>query len=600
MLSIYDYLIIAFYLVFLASVGWVFRRFNRGSNDYFAGGFKMTWWLLGASSFISTFSCWTFTGAANIAYTYGLLVFGVTLIDIVGYIISFVWFAPRFRQLRLVTAMDAIRMRFGRTTEQLFNWFGFIATLGTGAVWLVGLSVILSSAFHLPQIPIILVTGVVVVLIALVGGNWAVAASDFVQLLLLMSVSVVVGVLTLIKVGGISAFINQIPADHWKVFRPLASIQYDWLYLATAVLSTVYQKNNVMLSAKYIGAKDSRHARLSALVPLVGFIVLPIFWFIPPLAAFSLVPDLIHQSTMKIPGEASYVAVCLQVLPRGLLGLMIAAMFSATIASMDVALNKNAGFFVKNFYQPILRKDARDRELFMVGEVATLGFGMLIVGGALLLVAAPNLSLFDAALYMNAYLGVPLAIPLFVGMLMSRTPAWAAWATAGVGVLLTVFFYNVLPTTAAHDWFAPWLGEPVYRYASTNRFVMTNLVCVPLTTLFFIGTSLFYSPRPDEEQTQQVGEFFRRLNTPVDFEKEVGGDNTAAQARLIGIMATIYGSTVLLLTLIPNPIAGRLGILGCAATLLGVGLGLLGYSHWLGRRVHFTTSQTLIDGGSKK
>ena len=75
--------------------------------DYLAGGFRMSWWLLGASSFISNFSCWTFTGAANIAYTYGLLVFGVYLIDIVGFIVSAAWFAPRFRQLRLVTAVDA-------------------------------------------------------------------------------------------------------------------------------------------------------------------------------------------------------------------------------------------------------------------------------------------------------------------------------------------------------------------------------------------------------------------------------------------------------------------------------------------------------------
>ena len=581
MLSIFDYLIIGFYLVFLASMGFVFKRFNRGSTDYFAGGFKMTWWLLGASSFISNFSCWTFTGAANIAYTYGILVFGVYIVDIAGFIVSVAWFAPRFRQLRLVTAVDAIRLRFGRLTEQAFNWLGFIGTLATAAVWLVGLSIILSSAFRLPQIPVILVTGVVVVLIALVGGNWAVAASDFVQLLLLMSVTVVVGVLTLIKVGGVGAFIAQIPAGHWQMFRPAGSIPYDWLYLVTALFAAAYQKNNVTYSAKYIAAKDGRHARLSALVPLVGYCLLPVFWFIPPLAAFTLVPDLARHSLMKIPGEASYMAVCLQVLPQGLIGLMVAAMFSATIASMDVALNKNAGFFVKNFYQPMLRNGATDRELHVVGEIATLVFGVLIAAGALLLVVAPNLSLFDAFLYMNAYLGMPLAIPLFVGMVVKGTPRWAAWGTAAFGAGLTVFFYNFLPSAAGHDWSIPWLGEKVYRYACTNRFVMTNLVCVPLTTLFFLATKWFHRKEAGADYVVQVDGFFQRMNTPVDFEKEVGGDNTAAQARLIGLMATIYGSFVLLLTLIPNPLAGRLGILACAATLLGVGGGL----RWYARRL---------------
>ncbi len=234
--------------------------------DYLAGGFRMSWWLLGASSFISNFSCWTFTGAANIAYTYGLLVFGVYLIDIVGFIVSAAWFAPRFRQLRLVTAVDAIRLRFGRLTEQIFNWLWFFATLATAAVSLVGLSIILSSAFHLPQIPVILVTGVVVVLIALVGGTWAVAARDFVPRLLLLSVTVVVGVLTPITVGGVSAFFAQIPSGHWQMLRPAGSIPYDWLFLTTALFKAAYEKNNITYSAKYIAAKDGENARCSASV----------------------------------------------------------------------------------------------------------------------------------------------------------------------------------------------------------------------------------------------------------------------------------------------------------------------------------------------
>ena len=119
--SSYDVFIIASYLIFLASMGWIFRKFSRGSKDYFAGGYRMTWWLLGASSFISNFSCWTFTGAAGIAYTYGLLIFSVYLTDVLGFCVAYVWFAPRFRQMRLVTAMDALRLRFGRFNEQFVH-----------------------------------------------------------------------------------------------------------------------------------------------------------------------------------------------------------------------------------------------------------------------------------------------------------------------------------------------------------------------------------------------------------------------------------------------------------------------------------------------
>lgn len=580
MLSTYDYLVVLFYLIFLASMGWAFKRLTRGSTDYFAGGFRMTWWLLGASSFVSNFSCWTFTGAANIAYTYGLLVFGISVVDALGFALSALWFAPRFRQMRLVTAIDAVRLRFGRFNEQFFNFLGFLSSLATAAVWMVGLSIVLSSAFHFPQVPVILVTGAVVIIIALLGGNWAVAASDFVQLLLLISVSVVAGVLTVIKVGGVHAFLTQIPETHWQIFKPLGSISYDWLYLATSLITATYMRNNVLASAKYIAAKDARHARWSALIPMCGFLVLPIFWFIPPLAAGTLVPNLAQVTTMKIPGEASYIAVCLQVLPQGLIGLMIAGLFSATIASIDVALNKNAGFFVKNFYQPMLRPHALDRELLIVGELATLGFGVLITVGAIVLVAAPNLSLFDAYLYLGAYIGMPLAVPLFMGMLVRRTPLWAGWATVLAGVALTVLFYDVLPTALGRGLFEPWLGTGAYRYAVTNKFVVTNLVGAPLTILFFLGTRWFHRAVPSSYE-QQVDEFFLRMKTPVDFEREVGNDNSERQAAMLGKAALIYGGAILLLVLIPNPWSGRLGILACASTVIGVGIGLLYYAHRL-------------------
>ena len=580
----YDIFIIATYLLFLASIGWVFKKFAKGSNDYFAGGRKMTWWLLGAGSFVSNFSSWTFTGAAGIAYTFGLLIFSVYIIDVLGFVVCNGWFAPRVRQLRLITAMDAMRLRFGRMSEQFFTWLSFISALAFASVWLVALSIILSSSFGFPQQTVVLVTGVVVVLIALMGGTWSVAASDFVQLLVLMSITIVVGILTLIRIGGIGAFIDQIPATHWQVFHPVGSMPYDWLYLVTGVLAVVYSKNHLGLAGKYIAAKDGAHARRSVLVPMIGYVFMPLVWFIPPLAAFTLVPDLAASNLMSNPAEASYIAVCLKVLPQGLLGLMVVAMFSATISSMDVALNKNAGIFVKNFYQPVLRPSAADGELLLAGRVSTLLFGLLVTAVASTLVLGSKVSLFDAFLYFNAYIGFPLSVPMFMAMVMRRVPAWAGWSTVLFGVAVTVFLYDFMPTAPARVFFAPWLGEAVYGYVLSNKFVITNLVAVPLMMLFFWLTGFFHRDRPGSTYDRNADEFFRRMRTPVDFEREVGNDNTADQARVIGKLACAYGLFIVLLVLIPNTWFDRLSILACALLPLGVGVGLLLYARRVAAR----------------
>jgi hypothetical protein len=75
-----------------------------------------------------------------------------------------------------------------------------------------------------------------------------------------------------------------------------------------------------------------------------------------------------------------------------------------------------------------------------------------------------------------------------------------------------------------------------------------------------------------------TAEFFHKMNTPVDFEKEVCNDNTPAQARILGIISCLYGVFITILFFIPNPWLGRAGIVACALFLWSVGGGLLAYS----------------------
>jgi SSS family transporter len=572
---------ILFYFVFTASLGIVFKKLCKGSTDYFAGGHKMNWWLLGASSFIANFSAWTFTGAAGIGYTFGVIFFSVYFVDIIGFTISVMWFAPRFRRLRLITAMDAVRLRFGRFNEQLYTWLQVISSYFGGAIWLVGLSIIVSTVFQIPQIPVIVACGVTILFMTLLGGNWAVVASDFIQTMLLMVFSIVVAVLTVKYVGGLGAFIEQVPDTHWKLLQPLGSIKYDWLYVVTALIWGVYQKNSIAFgAAKYIAAKDDKHARKSALIPLVGYIVLPLFWFIPAVGANMIVPDLAEKyAAFNVPGEASYIAVCIAVLPKGLLGLMVAGLFAATMSSMDTSLNKSAGFLVKNFYQPVLRKNASDKELLRAGEAGTLISGIIMILIAIVIATRGKVSLFDAYLYMAAYIQAPLTVALFMGMLVRKTPAWAGWATILFGCSISLFLFDVVPLPAMKELLEPLIGGKIYGYMISNKFTLTNLVTVPLTTLFFVGTRRFYKDRKhNHEYIEGVEEFSRRMKTPVDFEKEVGGDNTAQQARIMGTLALVYGGFISLAVLIPNPVSGRVAIAVCAATMLTIGSFLCAYS----------------------
>ena len=52
----YDTAVLAFYFGFMVAVSWVFRRFVRNVSDYFRGGGKALWWMVGGSAFMVAFS----------------------------------------------------------------------------------------------------------------------------------------------------------------------------------------------------------------------------------------------------------------------------------------------------------------------------------------------------------------------------------------------------------------------------------------------------------------------------------------------------------------------------------------------------------------
>jgi Na+/proline symporter len=518
------------------------------------------------------------------AYSFGVVVFSITILDIVGFLVSYFWFAGHFRRLRLVTAMDAVRLRFGKANEQLFTWLQVITAFFGGAIWLVGLSILVSTSFGFPQVPVVVFCTITITVMTLIGGKWAVSGSDFIQTVLLSGISVAVLGLTVYHVGGLGDLLSQLPEGHGKLFHPLGSIKYDWLYVVTGLIWGVYLKNSILFgAAKYIAAKDDKHAAKSVLVPLFGYILLPVAWFLPAMAATILVPDLLETyASFSNPSEAAYIAVCMEVLPKGLLGLTVAGLFAATMSSMDTALNVNAGFLVKNFYQPLFRKNASETEQLTAGHIATTFCGVVMLVLALVMVTRGKVSLFDAYLYINAYIQAPLTVALFLSIFVKRTPAWAGWTTVLVGILSTILVYDIAPMEGAQAWLTAVFGEGFATYVVTNKFTFTNMFTVPLCSIYFILTKLCYREgERNKAYCADIDEFSTRLKTPVDFEKEVGNDNTAQQARIMGMLALVYGGFVGLGILIPNPFSGRLAIAFCSLVLVSVGVGLKKYEKHL-------------------
>jgi SSS family transporter len=570
-LSNLDVAVVVFYFIFMTAMSWLFKRFIRNTSDYFRGGGEMLWWMAGAGAFMVSFSAVTFTGMAGKAYSDGPVVLVIFIGNALGFLINYFWFAPISRQTRAVTAMQVVRQRFGKVSEQFFTWIQIPVGTFYAGLWLMGLGVFVAAGFGWDLNVTIFVTGAVVLVMALVGGSWSVMAGDFVQMLILMPVTLVAAFLALAHVGGIQGFTRQVPSHfaHWGKVA-------DWRIVAFWVAATLLQKfvstNSMQDCSRYLAVKDSKHARWAAMLGFVLFVIGPAVWFIPPMAARIAHPNMREMfPKLENPQEAAYFAICITTMPAGMVGLLLSGIFGATMSSMDGGLNKNAGFFVKNFYQPYVHPRATEKELLVASKITTLVLGLLIIAAGWTLANKKDLTIFEMMTYFGGLVGLPVGIPLVLGLFVKRAPGWAGWTTVLVGLVSSILANALLSADDVQRMLGWHFNK---REASDWVFLSGVFINIIASCGWFSLTCLLAKARPVEE-TQRVAHFFQQLKTPVDFEKEeqsAGSDN--AQAKIMGVLCMIYGAFILALAGLPNPWMGRLAFVFCGGVMAGIGAAL--------------------------
>jgi len=588
MLSRYDYLVIAFYFVFILSMGWIFKRFIKDTSDYFRSGGEMLWWIVGAGAFMTNFSALSFVAHAGKAYLDGPVVLVIFFGNAFAFVFNYLYFAPVFRQMRCVTAMDAVRRRFGAANEQFFTWLQIPLGILQAALWLHGLAIFLSAAFGLELHPTMIVTGVIVVIMTMLGGSWSTTASDFVQMLLLMPVTVVAAVLALARVGGVGAFVERAPRHFWH-WGDAANSKLIAFWVIAILIQRWVTINNMTDASRYLSVKDSHHARKAALLAAVLFVIGPVVWFIPPMVARITHPDLGSMFPgVPRPQETAYFAMATATMPVGMLGLLLSGIFAATMGQMDSGLNRNAGYFIKNFYQVWLRPRATERELLNVGRASTVVFGILIVLVCLWFDTLKNLTLFDIMLQLGGLIGIPIVMPLIWGMFVRRAPQWAGWSTVLVCLLSSLLSQKLLTA----QWLEGITGFKLnQREANDWAPAIAIVLNVLVGTVWFLAAAALFpvrrrvparspaidnapaaSPRSKaDEAAARIDQFFADMRRPIDFEREEGPGSDNMQAKVMGMLCLIYGGFITMLALIPNPLSGRIAFVFCGAVMFGVG-----------------------------
>ena len=437
-----DYIVLFVYVSGIFVIGGVFGGKIKNSKDMFAAGGQSPWWLSGLSGFMTMFSAGTFVVWGGIAYKHGFVAVSISFCYGIAALLTGYFVAGHWRKTGVTTAAEFIELRFGRAALQFYTWTGMVYKMIGVGVALYSVAVLLSALVHMPESypfrdPVtgnlslnftVMLFGGIVVIYTVVGGLWAVLMTDVLQFIVLsLTVSIVAPlILAHESVGGFSGFIENAPEG----FLYPTYGEFTWFFLAGWVAIHFFMIGGEWAFVqRFLCVPSENDARKSSWLFGVMYLVSPILWMLPPMVYRLINPD--------ANPEQAYILACREVLPPGVVGLMLAAMFSATASMVDSQLNVFAGVLTRDFYRTLFHPDSTEERLVTVGRVITMVLGLCLIGIAL---AVPYLGGAEQmVLSVASLLVVPLLAPTVWGLLSRRVDGKAVWFTAGL-----CFFFGAL------------------------------------------------------------------------------------------------------------------------------------------------------------
>ena len=566
-----DLIIVVVYLLSMLCIGVVFMRFNKDAADYFKGGNRIPWLVAGLSCFMSGFSAWTFTGAAGIAYRDGIVVILLYLGNAVCFLLGYFVFAQRWRRTRITTPMAYLVERFDERTRQVFSIVSVFFQLFAGASVLYGLGLMAASAFGYPIVWTILGSGALVLIYCMLGGLWAVVVADFLQAMILLPFCLVLVGAALVRVHGITGLVHGLPAQ--MISLHLRG-QYDWAYVVCWTMMVSVGYNTGVMAQRYFSVDSERSAKKVALLCSALFVVGAFIWFIPPMAMRVVYPDLAKvMPNFANPQEAAFAAASLTLLPNGLIGIMLAAMFSSAMANLSGMFNMNAGILARDVYATLMPRSAAKRDPLRVGRLTTAAVAVTVTFLAVLL-AVTGKSIFSVLVTFNTVIALSYGPPALLGLLIERTPRWSGMASFLVG----------LTAGSAGTFLFGW------------GLVMNLVIVAPLSIGVFIATMAF--DQPDDSLNKRRASLFRRLATPVDANRELAGtvDQTSRVFRFLSCATGAVGlASLLLLFTVPPSDRGVVIAHSGVTSIMAFGLMLIRGEARTKRESNGATVQTIVD-----
>jgi SSS family transporter len=489
-----DILILLIYCAGLLAIGLFFSgKSTQSASQMFVAGRQSPWWISGMSAYMTMFSAGTFVVWGGIAYEFGFVAISISLGYAVGAFIVGFFMAGRWRALGVSTAAEFIHLRFGGKAFQFYTWFKIIFSFTTGlalyglarvlcplilvpAQWFIADPNILIAGTELAQLSVTwacIILGCIVVVYTMTGGLWAVLLTDTLQFLVLTLTVVIAVVLGLNHIGGLGNFMEQSPEG----FLNITAGDYTWVFLFGWMLVNAFSLGaEWQFLQRYFCVSRPADARKALYLFGVLYTIFPFFFMAPAMFYRTITND--------AEPEEAFILMCREVLPPGMIGMMIAALFSATASLVSSVLNVYASVLTDDIYKRTFRPQASERETVTAGRIITVIVGVYMVAGSILIPTLTTMR--DWIIVFSSLIGPALLLPTIWGLFSSRISQSSVWWCVVFNVaagLLVKFGFR------SEGWFGDFsLAQGIITLVETNLRASDLFVGIltPLTVLLIL------------------------------------------------------------------------------------------------------------------
>ncbi|WP_343690867.1 sodium:solute symporter family protein [Chitinophaga sp.] len=372
-----DFIVMAVFALLVLGIGMMFTRIgSKNSSAFFEAGGATPWWINSISLFISYFSAGTFVVWGSIAYKSGFVANGIQLTMVLGGMLVALFIAAKWKRTGAVTAAEYIGKRLGTGTQKFYTFLIMLHGLFTTASVLYPVGKMVSVATPLSLNTCILIIGGVIVLYTSAGGLWAVLVTDVVQFVILTAAVMIVIPMALKEAGGMHSFVDKAPEGFFNFFNSEYSFGF---FLAFLAYQTVYIGGNWAYVQRYTSVSNERNSRKVAWLFTLLYFVSPFIWMLPP-----MLYRVINPSLTGLQPEGAYMMLCQQVLPAGLIGLVLSGMISASASKANTTINIMAVVFAHDVYKKAFNRNATEKALVQAARFFTVLFGAITIGIAMM------------------------------------------------------------------------------------------------------------------------------------------------------------------------------------------------------------------------